>query len=111
MPTGETETLARASRVRLLTCDVDGVLTDGCLYLSDDGVEGKRFCVADGVGLRMLARSDIAIAWISGRRSAAVARRASELGIVHLIEGVDDKVTPWLQLLERLALEPSACAH
>ena len=61
-----TDTLARARRVRLLTCDVDGVLTDGRIYVDDHGHETKAFSALDGVGLNLLAREGIAVGWITG---------------------------------------------
>ena len=62
--------------MRLLTCDVDGVLTDGRVYIDDDGRESKAFHALDGVGLRMLADAGIAVAWITGSSAPAVAHRA-----------------------------------
>ena len=83
--------LERARRIRLLVLDVDGVLTDGRLYISSDGEEFKVFDVRDGSGLVAARRAGIDIAIISGRRSAAVERRAAELGIDHVEQGVRDK--------------------
>lgn len=87
-----------AGRVRLLAMDVDGVLTDGGLYMGQD-IELKRFCVQDGLGLRLAALAGIALAWISGRESVAVRGRAAELGDIQLFEGVQDKRL----VVERLA--------
>ena len=56
--------MSRARRVRLLTCDVDGVLTDGRIYVDDDGREMKAFSALDGVGLNLLARGNVTVAWI-----------------------------------------------
>ena len=67
-----TDTLARARRVRLLTCDVDGVLTDGSIYVDDHGHEMKAFSALDGVGLNLLARAGIVVAWITGSAAPAV---------------------------------------
>jgi len=106
-----TETLQRAKAIRFLSCDVDGVLTDGRIFLGAGGAEWKSFAVVDGLGLKMLDRSGIVVAWISGRRSEAVARRASELGIRHLIEGADNKLAPWQGLLRELSVTPEQCAH
>ena len=66
---------ARA-RIRLLTCDVDGVLTDGRIYVDDDGRETKAFSALDGVGINLLGRGGIAVAWITGSAAPAVAHRA-----------------------------------
>ena len=103
--------LERASRIRLLVLDVDGVLTDGRLYLSAAGEELKVFHVRDGSGLVAAQRAGIAVAIISGRDSAAVTRRAAELGIRHVRQGVSDKGAELDRLLAELgvAAEHAAC--
>ena len=78
--------------------DVDGVLTDGTLLYGPAGEELKAFSAHDGHGLKMLAASGVACALVSGRRSAAVARRAAELGIEHVLQGIEDKLTACRQL-------------
>ncbi len=102
---------ARARGIRLLTCDVDGVLTDGRIYLADDGREMKAFCALDGVGLKMLAAAGVAIAWITGSNAPAVALRARSLGVSMVVQGAEDKLGSWERLLGELDLAPSACAH
>ena len=72
--------------------DVDGVLTDGTLLYGPRGEALKAFSAHDGHGLKMLAASGIACALLSGRRSPAVARRAAELGIEHVLQGIEDKL-------------------
>jgi len=103
--------LERARRIRLLVLDVDGVLTDGRLYLSPAGEELKVFHVRDGSGLVAVQRAGIAVAIISGRDSAAVSRRAAELGIRHVLQGVADKGGELDRLLAELAIDPleTAC--
>jgi 3-deoxy-D-manno-octulosonate 8-phosphate phosphatase (KDO 8-P phosphatase) len=86
------ETLERARAVRLMIFDVDGVLTDGTLLYGPKGEALKAFSAHDGHGLKMLAASGVACALLSGRRSAAVARRAEELGIAHVLQGIEDKL-------------------
>ncbi len=103
--------LRRAAAIRLLTCDVDGVLTDGRIYFNDDGVESKAFFATDGVGLKLLQRAGIEIAWITGSRAPAVTHRARALGVGHVIMGVFDKLTPWRELCAQLNIAPEACAH
>lgn len=104
--------LARRARgIRLLTCDVDGVLTDGQLYYGDDGREMKAFSSLDGVGLKMLAGVGITVAWITGSSAPAVAHRAKALGVRHLLQGTEDKLTPWERLRAELDLPGAACAH
>lgn len=102
--------LERARRIRLLALDVDGVLTDGRLYLSPAGEELKVFHVRDGSGLVAVQRAGIIVAIISGRDSAAVSRRAAELGIRHVHQGVADKGTELDRLLAALAVEPAETA-
>jgi 3-deoxy-D-manno-octulosonate 8-phosphate phosphatase (KDO 8-P phosphatase) len=96
--------------VRLLVLDVDGVLTDGRLYYGARGEVLKVFHVRDGHGMKMLRASGIEIAVISGRRSAAVARRCRELGVRHLRQGVEDKRVALSQLCAALGITPRQCA-
>jgi 3-deoxy-D-manno-octulosonate 8-phosphate phosphatase (KDO 8-P phosphatase) len=102
--------LQRARNVRLLVLDVDGVLTDGRLYLSAAGEELKVFHVRDGSGLVAVQRAGIAVAIISGRDSAAVTRRATELGIRHVRQGVADKGAALDQLLGELGISAAETA-
>lgn len=85
--------------------DVDGVLTDGTLLYGPQGEELKAFSAHDGHGIKMLAASGVACALLSGRRSAAVAARAAELGIKTVFQGVEDKLEIFQQLIaqQRLA--------
>jgi 3-deoxy-D-manno-octulosonate 8-phosphate phosphatase (KDO 8-P phosphatase) len=100
----------RAKAIRLALFDVDGVLTDGRLYYGPDGEAMKVFGILDGHGLKMLARSGVATGLISGRPSQAAAARARELGIAHVILGVDDKLAHFEALRAQLGLEASQCA-
>jgi 3-deoxy-D-manno-octulosonate 8-phosphate phosphatase (KDO 8-P phosphatase) len=90
--------------------DVDGVLTDGRLYFLPDGGEIKVFNSLDGHGLKMLQRSGVTVALITGRSSTAVARRAAELGISHLHQGSEQKLPIFDGLLEQLGLDYSQAA-
>jgi 3-deoxy-D-manno-octulosonate 8-phosphate phosphatase (KDO 8-P phosphatase) len=101
----------RARGIRLLTCDVDGVLTDGRLWYGDDGRELKAFSSLDGVGLKMLDSVGITIAWITGSHAPAVAHRAKALGVHRLVQGAEDKFAPWERLRAELDLPGAACAH
>jgi 3-deoxy-D-manno-octulosonate 8-phosphate phosphatase (KDO 8-P phosphatase) len=78
-------------RIRALFLDVDGVLTDGRLYLDGRGNELKVFNTKDGHGMRKAAAAGITLCWISGRTSPATARRARELGVRLCFQGVKDK--------------------
>lgn len=109
---GAAESLVmRARAIRLLTCDVDGVLTDGRLYYSAAGDEMKAFSSLDGVGIKMLAAAGIAVAWITGSNAPSVAQRARMLGVARLVQGAEDKLPPWEALRAELRLAPEACAH
>lgn len=100
----------RARRVRLLIFDVDGVLTDGRLFVHADGSESKAFHVRDGLGIRRVQRAGIVCAIISGRRAESVVHRARELDIEHVYQGVGDKNRVLNDLLSELGLTPEQVA-
>jgi len=100
----------RARRIRLLVLDVDGVLTDGRIYMGADGETLKVFHVRDGSGIVAAVRAGIAVAIISGRESAAVVRRAAELGIRHVRQGVHDKAAVLAELQRELGVAPAETA-
>ncbi len=101
----------RARGVRLLVLDVDGVLTDGKLYFLADGSEAKAFSTLDGQGIKMLMNSGVNVAIITGRTSTIVERRAANLGIMHLIQGREDKRTALDELLSTLQLSYDQVAY
>ena len=105
------DVLARARRIRLLTLDVDGVLTDGRIYMDDTGHEFKAWSALDGQGMKMLREAGLEVAWITGSNSAAVRHRAEQLGIAHVIMGAAFKLAPWENLRAALGCEACACAH
>jgi 3-deoxy-D-manno-octulosonate 8-phosphate phosphatase (KDO 8-P phosphatase) len=94
------EAIARARRVRLMVFDVDGVLTDGSLHFGVDGELVKTFNVLDGHGIKLLQQSGVITAIISARQSPLVARRAADLGIGHVQQGVHDKLSGYRALLQ-----------
>jgi len=97
-------------RVRALIMDVDGVLTDGGLYYTENGDELKRFDVRDGQGLVLLRQAGILTAIVTGKRTTLVARRADELGIAEVHQAVSDKGATVTALLARHAVPPAdAC--
>lgn len=102
----------RLAEIRLLVCDVDGVLTDGRLDYGADG-EGDRktFHVRDGLGLRAVMAAGIEVAWITARGGAAVERRARELGIRHLVQRSGDKAQALAELAGTLGLPAAAIAY
>jgi 3-deoxy-D-manno-octulosonate 8-phosphate phosphatase (KDO 8-P phosphatase) len=102
---------ARAVAIELLLLDVDGVLTDGSVVYADDGTELKRFHVRDGSGLKLWHAAGKRSAIVSGRKSAAVERRASELGIRPVLQGRDDKLAALAEVLAETGLAPEqVCA-
>ena len=102
--------IADTARIRLLVLDVDGVLTDGRLYFGPKGEALKVFHVRDGAGLKQLAAAGITVAVISGRRSNMTSRRCRELGVRHVMQGVQDKLAAFRRLCARLDLTAAACA-
>lgn len=102
--------LERLAELRLVAFDVDGVFTDGRIYLSDDGTETKAFHTQDGYGIRRLVESGIEVAVISGRRSSAVEKRMDELGVAHVVLGCKDKVAALDALAASLGIDIRDCA-
>lgn len=101
---------ARCARIRLAVFDVDGVMTDGKLYLGPDGAETKTMHVRDGLGLKRLMAAGITPAVISGRASTMVARRMAELGVEHVFVGSEHKIDDYESLLEQLGLDDDQTA-
>ncbi|NLC57617.1 MAG: HAD-IIIA family hydrolase [Armatimonadetes bacterium] len=102
--------MRQALAIRLLAMDVDGVLTDGVLYLGRSGEELKAFHVHDGLGLALARGAGLQVAFVTGRSSEAVRRRAGELGVEHLLEGVRHKGEALRDLARRLELPREAVA-
>ena len=100
----------RASRIKLLLVDCDGVLTDGRLWLTEDGDEQKSFNAHDGLGLSLLHRAGLKSGVITGRVSKAVTRRATELGIEFVRQGDHDKVAAFEQLLQQAGVAENEVA-
>ncbi len=96
--------IERVKKIQLLILDVDGVLTDGGLYRSDDGQEAKRFNSRDGLGIRLLKSSGIQTAIITGRTSQVVKHRATELDIEHVYQGKTEKAKTFEELCKKLQL-------
>jgi 3-deoxy-D-manno-octulosonate 8-phosphate phosphatase (KDO 8-P phosphatase) len=96
--------LSRARRVAMMIFDVDGVLTDGTLYLTDKGEEMKAFNTLDGHGMKMLREAGITLAIITGRDARCVELRARELGVAHLWQGANDKLAVFGEALARTGL-------
>lgn len=95
------DTLERAARVRLIVLDADGVLTDGRIIMSSDGTEMRAFDVTDGFGIRLGRRAGLLFGIISGRHSDVLARRAKELQIDEVHQGILDKAACLRKILAR----------
>ncbi len=105
------DVLARAADIRLVIFDVDGVLTDGRLFFDHEGREYKAFHARDGHGLKLLQKTGVETAVISGRKSRSVALRMDSLGIRHVYQGYEDKLQALksLQAATGIGLDHSAC--
>lgn len=101
----------RAARVKLAVFDVDGVLTDGRLYLGSGGEEYKVFFSRDGHGIKLLRAAGVEVAVISGRRALAVRERMESLGVERVYQGHDDKLPVFKRLLEDLGLAPEQSCY
>lgn len=106
-----TELEQRAARIRLAVFDVDGVFTDGRIWLGSDGVEYKAFSVRDGFGIKALLRAGVEVAIISGRDSPAVNKRMDELGVTRVVQGREDKATALEQLLRETGVPAAEVAY
>ena len=105
------DVIARAALIKLVIFDVDGVLTDGSLFLGDDGLEYKAFNSRDGLGMTMLLASGIDIGIITARTSNVVAVRMQSLGIKHVYQGQLDKRAGYEKMRAALGLEHTQIAY
>lgn len=103
--------LQKAANIKLVIFDVDGVLTDGSLFIGDDGQEYKAFHSKDGHGMRMLQDSGVDIAIITGRISKVVEHRAKDLGIRHVYQGKRDKLPAYKELMQHVGLQDEEVAY
>ncbi len=102
--------LAKLKRIRLLLLDVDGVLTDGSIVYDDRGAEIKSFNAKDGLGIRLLMQSGIQVGIITGRSSAALRHRCTNLGIKHLYAAVEDKAKALQDVLQITVIKSAETA-
>lgn len=105
------ELMNKAKKVKCLICDVDGVLTDGLLYIDNQGNELKSFNVQDGLGIKLLLAADIQVAVITTSINAVIDHRMRQLGISHYYKGQIDKRNAYQQLKKTLALADDAFAY
>jgi 3-deoxy-D-manno-octulosonate 8-phosphate phosphatase (KDO 8-P phosphatase) len=102
--------IEKMRKVRVLILDVDGVLTDGRIIISDDGQETKCFHVRDGHGLKMIKRAGIEVMFLTGRKSRVVEHRARELGVEKVYQGARDKLAIFIEILAAGGLSPEQAA-
>lgn len=102
----EQSTLEIAKQIKLLICDVDGVFSDGLIYMGNEGEELKTFHTRDGYGVKSLMNAGIEIAIITGRRSQIVENRMKALGISLIYQGQDDKVKAYRDICDKLNISP-----
>ena len=103
--------ITQAKHIKLLICDVDGVLSDGTITIDDQGTESKGFHVHDGLGLKMLQQANIDVAIISSRDTQSVQQRMQALGIKHVFQGIKNKMDCYQRLLTQLSLTHEQIAY
>jgi len=103
--------LEKASHIRLLILDVDGVLTDGSLFVGDDGQEYKAFNSRDGHGIKMLQKHGVIVAIITGRTSKVVEHRMQNLGVSHVYQGKLEKLPAYEELAAKLNIPAAETAY
>ena len=107
----DNDLMQRAAAIKLVVFDVDGVLTDGSLFIDDDGREFKAFNSKDGLGMKMLQKSGVPIGIITARQSKLVSYRMQNLGIDHVFQGQEDKLPAFEKLIAELELKPEQTAY
>jgi 3-deoxy-D-manno-octulosonate 8-phosphate phosphatase (KDO 8-P phosphatase) len=103
--------LTRAQAIKLLICDVDGVFSDGRIYLGNNGEELKAFHTRDGYGIKALRQAGIEVAVITGRNSLIVQQRMSALTVPYIYQGQENKLAAFAQLQQLLQLKPEHIAY
>lgn len=103
--------LAKAAQIKLVVFDVDGVLTDGSLFIGDDGQEYKAFHSRDGLGMKLLRKSGVEIGIITARTSEVVKHRMENLDIEHVYQGRLEKLPALKELLAKLRLSFEQTAY
>lgn len=103
--------LAAAKQIKLLICDIDGVFSDGSIYVGNNGEELKTFNTKDGFGIRALLNNGVEIAIITGRTSNIVKTRMNSLGVTNIYQGMENKLIGYQQLLKDFNLKPEQVGY
>lgn len=103
--------IAKAQKIKLVICDVDGVLSNGQVIIGNHGEELKTFNIKDGFGIKCLQKSGVAVAIITGRNSKIVEKRCQELGIEHYHQGQSNKQLAFESLCKKLSVVPEEVCH
>ena len=101
----------RAQKIKLLICDIDGVFSDGRIYLGNQGEELKAFNTKDGFGIKALINSGFEVAVITGRHSQIVQQRMTSLTVPHIYQGQENKLQAYQQLKDKLQLSDEQIAY
>lgn len=105
------ENFEKAKKIKLLVCDIDGVFSDGRIYLGNNGEELKAFHTKDGFGIKALVASGVKVAVITGRTSAIVANRMSALNVEFIVQGKEDKLPALKEIAAQLSLSTEQIAY
>ena len=103
--------LANAKKIKLLVCDIDGVFSDGRIYLGNEGEELKAFHTKDGFGIKALVASGVIVAVITGRNSTIVKNRMKALNVAYIIQGKEDKLPALTDLSNQLSIKLNDIAY
>lgn len=105
------EAQLRLGQIKLLSLDVDGVMTDGGLYYTDEGVQFRKFNVKDGLGVKRAIQAGVQVCIISASRQVSTLQRAEHLGIQHVRIGVEDKLAALQDIADKLGIDLHEVAH
>lgn len=105
------DVVEKAKHIKLFVCDIDGVFSDGRIYLGNDGEELKAFHTKDGYGIKALGASGVDVAVITGRQSTIVQNRMSALNVKHIVQGEENKLPALKNIMTSLQLSPEQVAY
>lgn len=107
----DSSVLEQAKKIQLFVCDVDGVFSDGRIYLGNQGEELKAFHTKDGYGIKALGASGVDVAVITGRQSTIVQTRMTALNVKHIVQGEENKLPALKKIMSLLSLSPENVAY